>query len=163
CYRQEWGKGLAVNTKPQSNSLNDDLLVSWKDIAAYLKCSVRKAQRLEQQELPVNRISGTKSVWASKLEIDRWLITQAQKTKGLQTELATVTAAARIDAGAPEAAAFQQADNQGAGTSAITAFIFRASLWLLGISLGFTIGAAMVSAYGLTIVFFGITAALVVV
>ena len=57
------------------------LLVSWKDIADYLKCSVRKAQRLETLELPVNRISGTKSVWASKSEIDRWLKLQAEKTK----------------------------------------------------------------------------------
>ena len=52
---------------------NDDLLVSWKDIASYLKCSVRKAQRLEEQGLPVNRMAGAKSVWARKSDIDRWL------------------------------------------------------------------------------------------
>ena len=52
----------------QAEGKNDDLLVSWKDIAAYLKCSVRKAQRLERRELPVKRIAGTKSVWASKAE-----------------------------------------------------------------------------------------------
>ena len=31
---------------------NNDLLAGWKDIASYLKCSVRKAQPLECQELP---------------------------------------------------------------------------------------------------------------
>src|SRR5437773_1467525 len=75
------GRGSAVKAPPQSNRPNDDLLVSWKDIADYLKCSVRKAQRLETLELPVNRISGTKSVWASKSEIERWLKLQAEKTK----------------------------------------------------------------------------------
>ena len=59
----------------------DDLLVGWKDIASYLKCSVRKAQRLERQELPINRIRGTKSVWASKSGIDRWLILQSEAAK----------------------------------------------------------------------------------
>jgi len=62
-----------VDTRQQGNSSNDDLLVSWKDIAAYLKCSVRKAQRLERRDLPVRRIAGTKSIWASKAQIDRWL------------------------------------------------------------------------------------------
>src|SRR5438093_13024987 len=70
----------------QAESKNDDLLVSWKDIAAYLKCSVRKAQRLERRELPVKRIAGTKSVWASKAEIDRWFASEAEKTKSLQTQ-----------------------------------------------------------------------------
>ena len=62
-----------MDTRQQGNSSNDDLLVSWKDIAAYLKCSVRKAQRLERRDLPVRRIAGTKSIWASKAQIDRWL------------------------------------------------------------------------------------------
>ena len=57
--------------------MNEDLLVTWKDIAAYLKCSVRKAQRLERQQLPVRRIPKTKAVWASKAEIDQWLDTQS--------------------------------------------------------------------------------------
>jgi hypothetical protein len=54
--------------RPDQNS--NDLLANWKDIAAYLKCSVRKAQRLEEQGLRVNRM---KSVWARKSDIDRWL------------------------------------------------------------------------------------------
>jgi hypothetical protein len=60
---------------------NDDLLVSWKDIAAYLKCSVRKAQRLEEQGLPVNRMPGAKSVWATKSDIDRWLALASRGAK----------------------------------------------------------------------------------
>src|SRR5438094_3805006 len=71
----------------QHRAMNDDLLVSWKDIAAYLKCSVRKAQRLEQRALPVNRIPGTKSVWASRAEIDRWLASQAATAKSTPDQL----------------------------------------------------------------------------
>src|SRR5499426_1444548 len=62
-----------MDTGRTDQNSNDDLLVSWKDIAAYLKCSVRKAQRLEEQGLPVNRMAGAKSVWARKSDIDRWL------------------------------------------------------------------------------------------
>jgi len=68
-----------LDTGPQVDS--PDLLVSWKDIAAYLKCSVRKAQRLEKLKFPVNRISGTKSVWALKSEIDAWMTVQAEMAK----------------------------------------------------------------------------------
>ena len=112
------------------NSLNTDLLVTWKDIAAYLKCSVRKAQRLEKRDLPVHRIAGTKSIWASKVEIDRWLTLQA------------------------ETARYVHANTRPPQTR-ITG---RAALWLLGISVGLTVVSAITSAYGLTIVFFGVTA-----
>lgn len=66
--------------RPTSNAEapNDDLLTTWKDVAAYLKCSVRKAQRLKNQNLPIRRIPGTRSVWASKSEIDRWLATKSE-------------------------------------------------------------------------------------
>jgi len=70
-----------VDTISGCDKPTDDLLVGWKDIASYLKCSVRKAQRLERQELPINRIRGTKSVWASKSGIDRWLILQSEAGK----------------------------------------------------------------------------------
>src|SRR5262245_65266480 len=62
-----------MDTGRTDQNSNDDLLVSWKDIAAYLKCSVRKAQRLEERALPVNRMAAAKSVWARKSDIDRWL------------------------------------------------------------------------------------------
>src|SRR5438046_5064163 len=75
------GEGFTVDTISGCDKPTDDLLVGWKDIASYLKCSVRKAQHLERQELPINRIRGTKSVWASKSGIDRWLILQSEAAK----------------------------------------------------------------------------------
>ena len=121
--------------RQQSNSSNDDLLVTWKDIAAYLKCSIRKAQRLEKQDLPVHRIGATKSIWASKAEIERWLTVQA------------------------EIARYAQASVTNQKQTRLTG---KAPLWLLGISIGLTFVAAIRSAYGLTLVFFGITTAFVV-
>ena len=116
----------------------DDLLVGWKDIASYLKCSVRKAQRLERQELPINRIRGTKSVWASKSGIDRWLI--------LQSEAAKRTA--------------QRPHDTTVIPSGKKATVCR--LVALALLLGLTIAAGAVSAYGMTIVLFGATAAVLV-
>ena len=124
-----------MKTTAEGNPPNDDLLVSWKDIAAYLKCSVRKAQRLETRGLPVNRIIGTKSVWASKSEIDRWLILQAEKTKTRMPPKMV---------------------------SVVRTLPFAGRPWLLGLSFALataTIWAAVASQYGLTIVFFGMTAA----
>ena len=99
-----------MDTRLPVDCSNDDLLVGWKDIAAYLKCSVRKAQRLERRELPVNRIEGTKSVWASKSEIDRWLISRAERTKGLQTQFATMTASDTTGSRYSEAVTVEQTD-----------------------------------------------------
>jgi hypothetical protein len=48
-----------MNARLPADCSNEDLLVTWKDIAVYLKCSVRKAQHLERSELPVNRIART--------------------------------------------------------------------------------------------------------
>ena len=120
-----------MDTRQQGNSTNGDLLVSWKDIAAYLKCSVRKAQRLERRDLPVHRIAETKSIWASKAQIDRWLTVQAETARPTQPNVTT----------APQ-----------------KGIAGRAPLSLLGISIGLTVVAATRSAYGLTIVFFGIAA-----
>jgi len=100
-----------VDTRQQGNSTNDDLLVSWKDIAAYLKCSVRKAQRLERRDLPVHRIGGTKSIWASKAQIDRWLTLQAETAR--HTHQANVTTPSQKGIGG------------------------RVQPWLLGISIDF--------------------------
>ncbi len=151
-----------MNTRLPADCSNDDLLVSWKDIAAYLKCSVRKAQRLERRELPVNRIEGTKSVWALKSEIDRWLISRAERTKGLQTQFATMTASDTTGSRYSEAVTVEQTDESGlAGPiSSMTELFSRGWLRLLFVTLvGLTAGAAMISAYGLAIVFFGIAAA----
>ena len=117
-----------MDKQQQSSSSNDDLLVSWKDVAAYLKCSVRKAQRLESRGLPVHRIPGTKSIWASKAQVDQWLVSQA----------------AKADERVPS----------GKTIRAPTGVMGRLMLPLLVISIGLMIVAAMTSAYGLTIVFF---------
>lgn len=62
-------------------SANQDRLDSWKEIAAYLKRSVRTVQRWESERgLPVHRIPGGEgtSVTALKSEIDEWLQTAGE-------------------------------------------------------------------------------------
>src|SRR5881296_3770623 len=104
---------FAVDTIPRCDNPADDLLVGWKDIASYLKCSVRKAQRLERQELPVNRITGTKSVWASKSQIDRWLRSQAERAKRSQTQFATSSISKLADAGLFQDLLFKRPNENG--------------------------------------------------
>ena len=114
--------------------MSEDLLVTWKEIAAYLKCSVRKAQRLEGLLLPVKRIPNTKAVWASKTEIDEWLNRQSAKAEA-ETSRAT----------------------QGAH------FRFPGQIWILATVFMMTAVAAMSSAYALTIVLFVIETTLLAV
>src|SRR5579859_2284551 len=49
-------------------------LDSWKEIAAYLKCSERTVRRWEQEGLPVHRHAHKKKagIYAYKGEIDAW-------------------------------------------------------------------------------------------
>jgi TolB-like protein/Tfp pilus assembly protein PilF len=51
-----------------------DRLDSWKEIAAYLKCSVRTVRRWEDEGLPVHRHAHRKKpgIYAYKAEIDVW-------------------------------------------------------------------------------------------
>ena len=65
-------KGL-TNDGP-AGSPGDDRLASWKEIAAYLKCSERTVRRWESEGLPVHRHSHKKKagVYAYKSEIDAW-------------------------------------------------------------------------------------------
>lgn len=55
-------------------SANQPLLSSWKEIAAYLRVSVRTAQLWESERgLPVNRPPGRRGVvWANPAELDDW-------------------------------------------------------------------------------------------
>jgi len=85
-------KGL-TNDGP-ANSPGDDRLASWKEIAAYLKCSERTVRRWESEGLPVHRHSHKKKagVYAYKSEIEAWwerdrhrLETQ-RETEGLAVE-----------------------------------------------------------------------------
>jgi hypothetical protein len=144
-----------VETRSPDNILNGDLLVSWKDIAAYLKCSVRKAQRLERLGLPVKRIPGTKSVWASGSEIDRWLKLQSEKPDETTSDTGRPSSAAQPDV-------FDSA-------SPSTRREYRhpllrlARAGFLGVLLAATAAAAFTSAYGLAIVLFAVTLAFVAV
>ncbi len=60
--------------QPEKNS---NLLSSWKEIAAYLKCDVRTCLRYEKKyNLPVIRIDKIKRsrVYAYKNDLDNWLV-----------------------------------------------------------------------------------------
>src|SRR3954469_8864466 len=55
---------------------SSERFTSWKEIAAYLECDERTAQRWEAEcGLPVHRMPGRKrgSVFAFKHELDEWL------------------------------------------------------------------------------------------
>jgi len=138
-----------MDIRGQITNSKADLLVSWKDIAAYLKCSVRKAQRLEQRGLPVNRIPGTKSVWALKPDIDRWITAQAHSASLDKDQLKDAAETARGDV------PLNSTLPNGFGR-----FIsFYGPLCVLGIFLGLTIASIFAAAYGLTIVLFVLTSA----
>lgn len=149
-----------MNTGGQVDS--PDLLVSWKDIAAYLKCSVRKAQRLEKLKFPVNRISGTKSVWALKSEIDAWMTSQAEIAKRGQDPWTGRTPQDESRSNVLISGNTKTSPVQGS----VVRTRSRLSLWLLGTALGISLGlaviAALTSAYALAILFFVVTDVLVV-
>lgn len=75
-------KDLLMNSETKGLSDSDDRsaaspgnrLVSWKEIAAYLKCSERTVRRWEAEGLPVHRHSHKRKagVYAYKSEIDVW-------------------------------------------------------------------------------------------
>lgn len=64
----------------RSSLAADMILNSWKEIASYLRCSVRTAQRMECDGMPVRRPAGhvRSAVVALSEEIDQWL--KAPKT-----------------------------------------------------------------------------------
>jgi len=55
-------------------SPSDDRLNSWKEIAAYLKCSERTARRWEEEDLPVHRHphKSRAGIYAYRVELDAW-------------------------------------------------------------------------------------------
>src|SRR5712671_991548 len=153
----------------QGNNSKQDLLVGWKDIAVYLKCSVRKAQRLEQRGLPVNRIPGTKSVWALKTGIDRWMtpptdatpIYTSPCTQAFQTTRTLLSREAVTDSPDEEVSNgmsplwFKQ-------SGGFRRFILiYGPLCAVGILLGSTTASMFAAAYGLSIVLLLLTTAFV--
>jgi Tol biopolymer transport system component len=72
-------RGAGPVSVPQPNSPGDRL-DSWKEIASYLRRSIRTVQQWERsEELPVHRLQHSKfgSVFAFRSELDKW---QAQRT-----------------------------------------------------------------------------------
>ncbi len=72
---------------------SSDRLDSWKEIASYLKRSVRTVTRWERQEgLPVHRHvhSKTGTVYAYKPELDTWCISAKSKSVDAAKDLMTV-------------------------------------------------------------------------
>jgi len=65
------------------------ILNSWKEIASYLRCSVRTAQRLEQSGMPVRRPAGhsRSAVIAMSDEIDVWLGESRNSADSLTTRV----------------------------------------------------------------------------
>jgi predicted DNA-binding transcriptional regulator AlpA len=60
-----------VGIEASNNAPPQDRLQSWKEIAAYLNCSISTAQRREKDKgLPIRHHDG--SVWAYKSELDAW-------------------------------------------------------------------------------------------
>lgn len=84
AYRKELNDWwIADDTKPAS----DGRLDSWKEVAAFLGCSVRSARRWEkEEELPVRRHVHAKgdSVYALRAELDDWWISRRPEL-GLKT------------------------------------------------------------------------------
>ncbi len=60
------------------------ILTGWKEIAAYLNCSVRTVQRWQEDGLPIRRPSkGPRShIVADTQDIDRWLTTSSLRRMG---------------------------------------------------------------------------------
>ncbi len=60
-------------------SKRSDILIGWKDIAAYMGCSVNTARRREKAGLPVFRTGGL--VHAYPDDIDKWIKGQRSKSE----------------------------------------------------------------------------------
>lgn len=75
---------------PQPDASSREQLDSWKEIAAYLKCSERTVRRWEAEGLPVHRHTHkTKAgIYAYKGEIDAWW----QQDRGRLEKALTTTA-----------------------------------------------------------------------
>ena len=69
----QYSSPLLTATREQPG---DEILYSWKEIAVFLKCSVRTAQRLERNEnLPTHRHGHIRrgTVYAFKDEVQQWV------------------------------------------------------------------------------------------
>jgi hypothetical protein len=84
-----------IHLQPRSQSLSlhggpEQLLQTWKDIAAYMQRDVRTVQRWEKLlELPIHRLKDSRSgsVFAYKRELDAWRGTRALQIEACQAKL----------------------------------------------------------------------------
>jgi TolB-like protein len=92
-------RGLSGNVQARSAPEAGKRLLSWKEIAGYLHCTIRSVQRWEHGEgLPVHRHVHQKgsTVYAYSNELDAWLWTRSSlKSSHASTETA-LTARARL-------------------------------------------------------------------
>lgn len=67
----------------QTGGTERQVLSSWKEIAGYLRISIRTAQYWERERgLPVRRLPGKKErVWADPAELDRWRQTNLEEAR----------------------------------------------------------------------------------
>src|SRR5215470_15270760 len=74
---------------PASEPSPGSRLDSWKEIAAYLKCSERTVRRWEHEGLPVRRHPHKKKagIYAYKAEIDAWWRNEHEHLKQLKEPL----------------------------------------------------------------------------
>jgi hypothetical protein len=84
-YRSPMSSGPHELPPGASEPSSDGRLDSWKEIAAYLRRSVRSARRWEKEEgLPVRRHVHDKgdSVYAFRTELDVWRSSRGSKAGG---------------------------------------------------------------------------------
>ena len=84
--------GGHTTSSEASPAASGDRLDSWKEIAAYLRRSVRTVTRWEKHEgLPVHRHihSKTGTVYAYKVEVDAWWNTRGKQLDGLPSDSVT--------------------------------------------------------------------------
>jgi phage terminase Nu1 subunit (DNA packaging protein) len=74
------------------------ILNSWKEIASHLGCSVRTAQRFEQDGMPVRRPAGhsRSAVVAFPEEIDTWMASQSSVRNGAHEAAADIQDRERV-------------------------------------------------------------------
>ena len=75
-----------ANLRDGAEPSSEDRLNSWKEIAAYLKCSERTVRRWEQEGLPVHRHPHKvkAAIYAYKAEIDAWWCDGRDRLKRIQ-------------------------------------------------------------------------------
>ncbi len=78
-----------MSNSNRNNLKKENLLSSWKEIAAYLDCDIRTCHRWEKEYgLPIHRLSESSKarVFTTKEELDEWLRTKENDKEGYDRE-----------------------------------------------------------------------------